>query len=69
MKIRTGGSVALFEYECIICNKVTEINQHHSKPNPECPECRGETRKLISRSSFRLKGNGWGNQGYAKGRK
>ena len=58
--------MALFEYECIVCNHVTEVNQHYSKSNPECPECRGETRKLISKSSFRLKGDGWAETGYAK---
>ena len=54
----------LYEYSCIKCNYTIEVNQHHSKPNPECPECRGETRKLISKSSFQLKGDGWEKDGY-----
>jgi putative FmdB family regulatory protein len=40
--------------------------QKMGEHNPECPECRGETRKLISNTSFRLKGGGWYDQGYQK---
>lgn len=31
-----------------------------------CPKCGQETQKLISQSSFRLKGAGWYNTGYQK---
>ena len=61
--------MALHDYECIECGHTFEVMQSSNKPNPECTECRGETRRLISRSSFRLKGDGWGDKGYAKGGK
>ena len=61
--------MALFEYECIRCGHRVEIIQSSNKPNPECKKCRGETRRLISKSSFRLKGDGWEKDGYQKGGK
>ena len=54
----------LYVYNCIKCDNEFEKLQSMNKPNPECPECRGETRRLISRSSFRLKGDGWAADGY-----
>ncbi len=58
--------MALYDYECIKCGHTFELIQKISASSPECPECRGETRRLISKSSFRLKGGGWGKDGYAK---
>lgn len=50
----------IYEYECKKCNKIIEHIQKMSDPNLEtCPECGGEVQKLISHSSFHLKGNGW----------
>ncbi|MDD3553014.1 MAG: zinc ribbon domain-containing protein [Deltaproteobacteria bacterium] len=59
----------IYEYECKKCNKIIEHMQKISDPNLEtCPECGGEVQKLISHSSFHLKGNGWYVTDYA-GRK
>ena len=58
----------LHDYECITCGHTFEEIRKATESNPECPECRGETRKQISRSSFRLKGGGWGDTGYSKER-
>jgi len=58
--------MALFDYECIQCGNTFELIQSANKSNPECKKCRGETRRLISKSSFRLKGDGWGTDGYQK---
>ena len=50
----------LYEYQCESCGKVHEIIQKFSdEPLSECPECKGPMSKLISRSSFALKGTGW----------
>ncbi len=50
----------LYEYECEKCCKVHEIIQKFSDaPLSECPECQGPMSKVISRSSFALKGTGW----------
>ncbi|MDR2406209.1 MAG: zinc ribbon domain-containing protein [Deltaproteobacteria bacterium] len=52
----------IYEYECDNCHHVFEINQKVSDPSPaQCPECgkEGGLHKLISHSSFQLKGSGW----------
>ncbi len=56
----------IYEYECSRCNKVIEAWQSFSdSPLAECPECAGPLKKLISMSSFQLKGGGWYADGYA----
>lgn len=56
----------VYEYECCKCGKVVEAWQSLSDaPMTECPDCSGSMKKLISRSSFRLKGGGWYADGYA----
>lgn len=50
----------IYEYECLNCNKIHEVIQKFSdEPLKNCPLCGGELRKLISQSSFILKGSGW----------
>ena len=56
----------VYEYECSGCEKVFEVQQRLSeKPLSTCPTCGGEVRKLISMSSFQLKGGGWYSDGYS----
>tara|TARA_R110000824_G_scaffold68263_9_gene176745 strand:- start:1887 stop:2078 length:192 start_codon:yes stop_codon:yes gene_type:complete len=60
----------IYEYRCKDenCGKTTEKLQRISdseKPPPECPECKGETKRLISKTSFQLKGGGWASDGYS----
>ncbi len=52
----------VYEYGCESCQKVTEEMQKFSDaPLTDCPACggKGTLKKLISRSSFALKGTGW----------
>jgi putative FmdB family regulatory protein len=50
----------IYEYECTKCGKVEEIFQKFSdKPLVKCKHCSGKLHKLISQSSFHLKGTGW----------
>jgi putative FmdB family regulatory protein len=50
----------LYEYECSQCRKVHEVMQKFSDaPLSACPECQGPVTKLMSMSSFALKGSGW----------
>lgn len=50
----------IYEYECLNCHKIHEVIQKFSdEPLKNCPICGGELRKLISQSSFILKGSGW----------
>lgn len=50
----------MYEYECTECGKTIEAIQKFSDdPLTECEECGGELKKLVSKSSFALKGKGW----------
>lgn len=50
----------IYEYECTECGKVEEALQKISDPPlQKCPSCRGRLKKLISQSTFHLKGSGW----------
>ena len=58
----------VYEYECGKCVKVFELQQRVADaPLRVCPDCGGEVHKLISRSSFQLKGGGWYSDGYSGG--
>jgi putative FmdB family regulatory protein len=50
----------IYEYECDKCGKTVEAWQKTSdKSLQECQNCSGQLRKIISQSSFQLKGTGW----------
>ncbi len=50
----------IYEYECLKCGKTTEAMQRFSDPPlAKCAHCEGRLRKLISMSTFHLKGSGW----------
>jgi putative FmdB family regulatory protein len=57
----------IYEYECKKCGKHFEVWQKITEePLKVCPECGGELMKLISESSFILKGTGWYVTDYAR---
>ncbi|MBA7524477.1 hypothetical protein ES705_16615 [subsurface metagenome] len=50
----------IYEYECMQCGKIDEVIQKFSdKQLKKCHHCSGKLQKLISHSSFHLKGTGW----------
>ena len=50
----------IYEYRCRKCNKEFEAVQSISDPElKSCKFCKGSVTKLISVSSFHLKGSGW----------
>ncbi len=50
----------LYEYQCTQCGAVEEAIQKFSDPPlTTCSKCSGKLNKLISQSSFHLKGTGW----------
>lgn len=50
----------IYEYECQACGKLDEAIQKFSDaPLTTCRHCGGKLHKLISHSSFQLKGSGW----------
>lgn len=58
----------IYEYECKSCG-VYEINHKISEPaRTRCETCGGDIRRLISTTSFALKGGGWYADGYGAGK-
>ncbi len=58
------------EYKCSECGEITEVIQKiNEKPLEKCPKCGGKLEKLISNSSFVLKGSGWYKTDYASSSK
>ena len=50
----------IYEYECSKCGRIDEVIQKFSdKQLAKCKHCSGKLHKLISHSSFHLKGTGW----------
>jgi putative FmdB family regulatory protein len=50
----------IYEYKCEKCGEEFELFRSiTSNGNPSCKFCDGPVKKLISRSSFHLKGTGW----------
>jgi len=50
----------IYEYQCTKCNQQFEIMQKMSDPPiTTCGSCGGELKKLITNTSFVLKGSGW----------
>ena len=57
----------IYEYECLQCGAIEEALQKFSdKPLTKCSQCRGKLRKMISNTTFQLKGSGWYVTDYAK---
>lgn len=52
----------LYSYECSVCNKQNDVLQRLGDLPPEaCEECGavGSLNKIISSTTFQLKGDGW----------
>ena len=50
----------IYEYQCVKCGYVTEALQKFSDPPLKvCGLCHGRVKRLISQSTFHLKGTGW----------
>jgi putative FmdB family regulatory protein len=57
----------IYEYVCEKCGSHTEVMQRVSdEPLKRCSSCRGKLEKIISRTSFQLKGSGWYATDYSK---
>lgn len=51
----------IYDYRCDSCSHEFGVRKpmRESDTSEACPQCRRPARKLISRSSFLLKGGGW----------
>ncbi|MBI4683902.1 MAG: zinc ribbon domain-containing protein [Nitrospirae bacterium] len=56
----------IYEYECLNCGDVQEtVQKFNDAPLTTCKKCGGNLKKMISNSSFVLKGTGWYKTDYA----
>jgi len=49
----------IYEYDCPSCGTFEVSQKITEKPLRRCPRCKGRVTKLISSTSFQLKGSGW----------
>jgi putative FmdB family regulatory protein len=49
----------IYEYDCPSCGTFEVSQKITEKPLRRCPTCKGKVTKLISSTSFHLKGSGW----------
>jgi putative FmdB family regulatory protein len=56
----------VYEYECQKCGTFETTQRITEEPLSKCPTCKGKVKKLISNTSFQLKGTGWYITDYAR---
>jgi putative FmdB family regulatory protein len=56
----------IYEYNCQKCGTFETTQKITEKPLTRCPTCKGKVKKLISNTSFQLKGTGWYVTDYAR---
>lgn len=56
----------IYEYQCQNCGHFEMTRKITAKPLSRCPTCKGKVKKLISQTSFQLKGTGWYATDYAR---
>jgi putative FmdB family regulatory protein len=49
----------IYEYDCPTCGTFEVSQKITEKPLRRCPTCKGKVTKLISSTSFQLRGSGW----------
>lgn len=60
----------IYEYECTVCGVFEYTQSIKDEPLEECPTCKEKgiksekPKKLISLTSFQLRGGGWASEGY-----
>lgn len=56
----------IYEYRCAKCGEFEVMQKITDKALGKCPTCKGKVTKLISNTSFQLKGSGWYITDYAR---
>ena len=56
----------IYEYKCAKCGVVEVMRGIKEKPLKKCPNCKNKVERMISSTSFVLKGSGWYATDYAK---
>ena len=57
----------IYEYDCPKCGIIEVSRKISDSTLKKCPDCKSGITKLISLSSFSLKGTGWYTTDYGKG--
>jgi len=55
----------IYEYKCNKCGVVEAMQRITDAPLKKCPNCKSRVERMVSRSSFVLKGTGWYATDYA----
>ncbi|MSP41461.1 MAG: zinc ribbon domain-containing protein [Deltaproteobacteria bacterium] len=56
----------IYEYQCQKCGVIEVTQRITEKSLAKCPTCKSKVKKLISNTSFQLKGTGWYITDYAR---
>lgn len=56
----------IYEYNCANCGVFEEMQKISDPPVKRCPKCKGKVERMVSRTSFVLKGSGWYATDYAR---
>jgi putative FmdB family regulatory protein len=56
----------IYEYQCHKCGTIEVTQRITEKSLTKCPTCKSKVKKLISNTSFQLKGTGWYVTDYAR---
>lgn len=56
----------IYEYNCDNCGVVEVMQKITEAPLKKCPNCKSKVERMLSRSSFVLKGSGWYATDYAR---
>ncbi len=59
----------IYEYQCPKCGTFELMQRITDAPLRKCPTCKGRVERLVSRTSFVLKGSGWYVTDYARSSK
>lgn len=57
--ISCDATMPIYEYRCEHCGDFEEMQRITDPPLERCPKCKKKVRRLISNTSFQLKGSGW----------
>lgn len=56
----------IYEYQCVKCGIFEATQRITDNPLTRCPTCKSRVKRLISNTSFQLKGTGWYITDYAR---
>lgn len=61
----TERDMPTYEYSCPACGSFEKEQRITDPKLTACPTCKAPVQRLISRTSFALKGSGWYSDGYS----